>query len=915
MRTGFSLAAFLALLSAPATSPADTADTLFVAEREDNSPYLVVDPAGNPVLTWIATAPDTNATGRFDELAVATHDSAGWSAPQIVAGPGSYYTPRTVFSSDGARWIVWTEHDGTDSQIRLRRDLGASTQTFTLGDALQPDLEPSIAPDDSGGVVVVWQGWRTDNYEILMSSGGAGGFASETLVSECANSDRDPRVVWGNGKAWIVWSSYQNPAYNLIHKTFDGTTLSAAVQITDSNRARNFHPELAWDDGNGVLWIAATWINRGWVGFNQTELGVLYDPGSPRVWAYDGTTVYQPSGLDADDRFPFKTMQELGYETYLYSGTPMPDRWGPRLAVVPTDGRRVWFLHKQIGPITEFGTVNRYAGVVGLHYGGGVWSAPDAFLDLRSTLAWTVPAAAASGDVLWVAWGADDRSNPISGLGFSMFGHDQNIVVHSVTIDTSDAGPPSLVSLGSPPAVGSCVTDSRPPFQIDVGGTTRTLLFGDNHRHSWDLSWDGFDDPMLFSTLYYSLDFLGHDFISPSDHAERYSKAVWAWIPKYSMLYDVPGRFRVFAGYERSMRGGAGGDQNAFYRDPADFTEASAGYPSIASWHDMYDAMAGIDVLAVPHTPSQCGAEMDWPHLADGDPSVLPEPLRLVEVYQSARRSFEYFGCPRQYTGCVSAADTGWVNVALALGMRIGLLGASDHTIRAGFISVFAEDRSRDAIWQALYDRHCFGSSRYTKFNCDFRVNGALMGSEIESGVAPTLDVLIEGPNPLLNIDINKDGNPTWFSTSSADSDTTFSIVDPDPVIPGTSSFYYLRVLDANNRMLWTSSVWVDFGDPTGVQVAEAEGGPLRVAALPNPSRRGDIRFEIGGLSPVGGRLNLYDVGGRLVRRLDLEAGSPDRIVPWDGRDAAGSTVAPGVYFAVLQSRGETQTVRFVRLR
>lgn len=889
-------------------------DTLFVAEREDHSPHMAINPAGSPVLTWIATAPDTNVAGRFDELVIATHDGTSWGAPQVIAGPGNYYTPRTVFASDGARWTIWADHDGQDSQIFCQRELGAATQTFEIGDPVQPDLEPGICSDDSGGVVVVWQGWRTDDYEILMTTGDASGFAAATVISECANSDREPDVVWGAGKAWITWSAYQNMPYNLILKTYDGVSLSPAIQVTDHARSRAMTPYLAWDDENSLLWISYFYVNRAWNGYNKNEVGGSYDRGSPRVLAFDGTTLFEPAGIDSTGRYPIKTMPELGFEVYQYGSAPMLDRWGSDVNVVSTNGRRVWFFHKQIGTITEFGAPNRYWAIVGLSYAGGSWSPPDAFLDLRSSIGWEQPAVAVTGNKMWVAWTADDRTTPINPV-MSVFGEDLNLVAQSVTVDTTDAGPPGLVSIGSPPPVTPCVVDVRPPYTIQHDGVTKTLVFGGTHRHSLDLSWDAYDDPPFKECMFYSLDFIGLDWVVPTDHNGRYSKAVWAWIPKWAQIFDVPGRFRVFAGWERSMRGptSAGGDQNAIFRDPADFNEAAADFPSQVSWHDMYAAMAGVDVLSIPHTSAQIGAVVDWDHLAQGDPSTLPAPLRLVEVYQSARESFEYPGCPLEFPGNKTVADSGWVNVALAMGMRLGLIASSDHTVRVGYACVYAQDRTRDSIWQGLYDRHTFGSSRATRFNADFRVNGALMGSEIVSATAPSLQIAVQGTDSLATIEVNKDGNPSWFVTGSANADTVLTYIDPDPVTPGTSSFYYLRVQDSGGNVMWTSPVWVDFVDPVAAPTAGTEVETLSLAAFPNPAW-GPVGFSLAGLGEHGGRLNIYDVAGRLVRRMRVSGGSSRASVEWDGCNQDGHSCR-GVFFAVLQSRGESRTTRFVKIR
>jgi len=84
-----------------------------------------------------------------------------------------------------------------------------------------------------------------------------------------------------------------------------------------------------------------------------------------------------------------------------------------------------------------------------------------------------------------------------------------------------------------------------------------------------------------------------------------------------------------------------------------------------------------------------------------------------------------------------------------------------------------------------------------------------------------------------------------------------------------------------------------------------AEAGLL--AAWPNPFRSSTtLRLSLESRREV--ELGVYDVTGRLVRRLDgglLEAGERELI--WDGRDDGGRELPAGVYFAGLKRGGEIE--------
>lgn len=87
-----------------------------------------------------------------------------------------------------------------------------------------------------------------------------------------------------------------------------------------------------------------------------------------------------------------------------------------------------------------------------------------------------------------------------------------------------------------------------------------------------------------------------------------------------------------------------------------------------------------------------------------------------------------------------------------------------------------------------------------------------------------------------------------------------------------------------------------------------------RLSAGPVPAKRGDavtLRFALAGAGRV--RLAIHDLAGRLVRvaasgRLDAGA----HAVGWDGRDASGRAVPPGLYFARLEAAGRGAVARLL---
>lgn len=111
--------------------------------------------------------------------------------------------------------------------------------------------------------------------------------------------------------------------------------------------------------------------------------------------------------------------------------------------------------------------------------------------------------------------------------------------------------------------------------------------------------------------------------------------------------------------------------------------------------------------------------------------------------------------------------------------------------------------------------------------------------------------------------------------------------------------------------------VYLIAGRVPSVSAAETVVPPptMRLLAAPNPFRTAlnlDLDIDIDGGIPV--RVTVFDAGGRRLRRLHEGHLATGRI-GWDGRDADGREVAPGVYFVELRTPTGAVTRRVTRVR
>ena len=146
------------------------------------------------------------------------------------------------------------------------------------------------------------------------------------------------------------------------------------------------------------------------------------------------------------------------------------------------------------------------------------------------------------------------------------------------------------------------------------------------------------------------------------------------------------------------------------------------------------------------------------------------------------------------------------------------------------------------------------------------------------------------------------------------------------------SIFYASCALAAvDERAHWPVETAVDwnsvYGKVNGVRLAEGDsvgmfdaegncyGAGLVKSLCPNPFFS-TVRLSLSVAdmhAPV--TVDVYDITGRLIRRLATLDVSGDFRAEWDGRDSNGNRVASGTYFFAVTSRTGVQTRKVVLVR
>ncbi len=223
-----------------------------------------------------------------------------------------------------------------------------------------------------------------------------------------------------------------------------------------------------------------------------------------------------------------------------------------------------------------------------------------------------------------------------------------------------------------------------------------------------------------------------------------------------------PGRFVPFFGWEWSGNTTAGGDRNVHFLD--DYgplhrsshallraVEDSASDACPVS--DLHERLAGrSDVLLVPHVGGRY-ADLDF-----HDPSLEP----VIELH-SAHGTFEWLGRDARERGLK-------VGYLCGSDVHVGRPGAARPAVKAGedglgvtggLAAVMVDELSRGAIFEALRQRRCYGTTG-VRMLISARANGHDIGADVplEPGHPLSVSGFVDGTAPIQRIDLLWDWKP-----------------------------------------------------------------------------------------------------------------------------------------------------------
>jgi hypothetical protein len=753
---------------------------------EDDYPAAVVTRAGELWIAWL---------GYRDKGDVVLARRRG-EKPVVLSGPGDHQRPVLAEDGAGRLWAVWSQQEAGAWHLRARRlEGGRWTPAETLTQGEGPNLSPAVAVDRAGALHLVWQGFRQQQGRILLKSHVLGGWSEEVVISEGAGDHWDPSVAADpKGGLWIAWDGYQSGEFQIYARRYGDKP--GPVQWVSRNRLFSARPSIAVD-AQGRPWIA--WEQSG--------------PNWGKDWAVDdqaGTVLYK----DRSIRVAFQDAAGQWREPVSPVAEALSDRMRrfhqhPRVAF--DSAGRLWMILR-VRTSASNSRADYWAS-------GGRW---EFYVTQLAGARWTpavwlpdsagrngMRAAVAPGrdGTLWAVWPMDRRSWPQGRVG----NHD--VYAARLAAFAPDAPKPEAKPLPDQASPGPPSPHPRErqelrrvrDYRYQAGGRSLRIFRADLHRHT-ELSGDGAGDGSLEDLYRYEMNAADLDVGHVGDHQMGADVEYYWWMTQKSNdLYTVPGRFLALYGYERSVWW-PNGHRNVIWAERGHPVlrigpeEAKGG---VNSGPILYPYLKQTRGLATSHT-SATEQGTDW---RDNDPELEP----IVEIYQGFESSYEHAGAPRSWDPQRSKPvhqgqrPEGFVWNAWAKGYKLGVQASSDHVgAHTAYANIIAPDFTRHSLVDAMRRRHTYASTDLIIL--DFRMDDHLMGDSFTTQSLPRISVKIAGTAPIKQVDLIK--NNTYLLTRNPGTEE-YAFQYVDNTLAKGESYYYVRVLQSDGELAWSSPIWV----------------------------------------------------------------------------------------------------------
>ncbi len=323
---------------------------------------------------------------------------------------------------------------------------------------------------------------------------------------------------------------------------------------------------------------------------------------------------------------------------------------------------------------------------------------------------------------------------------------------------------------------------------------------------------------------------------SPFENQEETTNEMWKLIGQNMLEFDENDRFTTFLGIQWVGTPGEEGMRHIlFLKDSKQpLRKKDTKYSSLKK---IYKSFSPKEIISIPTFTMGKGYEYNFNNFD-------PEYERVAEIY-NAWGSSEYTKKegnlrPIDINGKVGVKESGEgaIQKALLNNCRFGFVagGLDDRGIYTpffegdqvqyspGMTAIIAPEHSRTSLAEALYNRSCYATTG-ERIIVGLYIAGSPMGSEISTAQKHGLLInrhisgFVAGTTKLKSVEIIRNGKvlkafkPDNYSLDFTFDDMTaldkIAINAKDKKPPFV--YYYIRVVQEDGHMAWSSPIWVDY--------------------------------------------------------------------------------------------------------
>jgi hypothetical protein len=786
-------------------------------DEQEESPSLVTD--GNDEM-WLFSLRRMSYPENLELISAFHFDGRKWiEIDPVTKSYGQYETPAASCAQGGKPIVAWTGIIGEKWVINTAQmDEKGFNEPYTFPVKQGRSINPVLIAPNKNRNWIAWENLHNGKFSIYISKYENGQWSDPLIIKKGENSCFDPAIAEAkNGDLYIAYVLTGGFHQNIELAIVSGETLSVQntipIAIGGGHKDRvniNAKPALAFDSRDNL-----------WISYENNRNNTRFEDG-------DNYTGDRCCAILSYQNGKIVEIENMG--KWLFAG----ENDHKPTFINDTKGNLFLFTH------------------CGGNFSDGGWKYRISWLDPES--GWQQPEiffkTSIKGLMIPPAIAFDKNDNFWFSTNNERFFQGDELV-NSKDITRSRLTELNLMHYTAPELSGKfkplkfveTKVEEFIPDEKTIGtlsghpkierrtrtidGEKYTLIYGNLHEHSNSSNcWPAGTDGSLHEDYRFGMFSEGYDFIGMTDHAGSTSEIHWRKNLRMADYYNESEEFITIPAVEWTLQS-----------DPKlDDIQHGAGHYNIifASTEDALKYIRNKYEIYCPRTPESNIAPMLWKMLEEKDIQCVtiphhtadkvhpldwnvtdPRYVTTVEIFQ-CRGNNEYPGCPRERNlsrHTPTHHKRAYIDYALKeKKYKMGFIASGDHNnMGIGVAALWVKEISRSGIIEALQNRRTFATTGDKMF-VDLKVNGAPMGSVTGSDKIPELAINVLGQYPLEKVEILRNSEVIQkFDIDDNILEFQENYSDDDYKDETEALYYYVRAIQKNNAIAWSSPIWVEW--------------------------------------------------------------------------------------------------------